>query len=186
MKWIKQLLLIVISTVVVAYLLKWSSDYLGFRSPAFAFFANLLIMVWIALLSQVWVFAYPPGYFVIKPFEKEGRIYEKLGIVFFKKLIRGGSLLIFNPTRHLSENAKSISGLENEMRKAEAGHLTVFLVVLLFACMAMVRGWFDAGGWLLLFSIILNGYPIMLQRYNRIRLHQIVANQNKKAKKQNK
>jgi hypothetical protein len=29
------------------------------------------------------------------------------------------------------------------------------------------RGWWGAEGWTLLFDLLLNGYPVMLQRYNR-------------------
>lgn len=174
MKLLKDFLLIVIATAGVAFLLKWSSDNFGFRSPSFAFLANWLIMAWIALLGQVWVFTYPPRYFTIKPFEKDGKIYKKFGVVFIKKLFRRGPLSIFSPTLHFPGGTDALPKLENELRKAEAGHLTIFLVILLFSGMAMVRGWFDAAGWLLLFAVILNAYPIMLQRYNRIRLHRIL------------
>jgi hypothetical protein len=180
MKALKQLLLVVIATAGLVFLLKWSSDNFGFRSVTFAFLVNWLIMAWIALLGQVWVFTYPPRYFAIKAFEKDGRLYEKLGIVLFKNLVRRGPLSIFSPTLHFSGGSEAIPKLNFEMCKAEAGHLTIFLVMLLFAGIAMVRGWFDAAGWMLLFSVILNGYPIMLQRYNRIRLQQILNKQTKK------
>jgi len=182
MKWIKQLLLIVITTVGVAVLLKWSTDNFGFRSPLFAFIANWLILAWIAILGQTLVFTYPPRYYNIKRFERDGRLYEILGIRVFKKLVRRGPLSIFSPTLRFTGSKSALPMLEKEMRKAEAGHLTIFLVILLFAGMAMTRGWFDAAGWMLLFSAIFNGYPIMLQRYNRMRLYQIV-NKRKQTKK---
>lgn len=181
MKWVKQLFLIVIATVVVAVLLKWLTDNFGFRSAAFAFLANWVIMAWIAILGQTMVFTFPPRYFAIKRFERGGRLYEMLGIRVFKKLVRRGPLSIFSPTLRFSGGKTALPMLEQEMRKAESGHLTIFLVILLFAGMAMTRGWFDAAGWLLLFSILLNGYPIMLQRYNRIRLYQMVNRHKKKA-----
>jgi hypothetical protein len=174
MKIVKQLLVIVIATVGVAVLLIWSRENFGFRSIAFAFLTNWLIMAWIAVLGQTLIFTYPPRYFTIKPFERDGHIYEMVGIRVFKKLVRRGPLSIFSPTLRFSGGKSALPMLEQEMRKGEAGHLTIFLVILLFAGMAMVRGWFDAAAWLLLFSVILNGYPMMLQRYNRIHLYQIV------------
>ena len=30
--------------------------------------------------------------------------------------------------------------------------------------------WLDAAAWLMLFNVPLNAYPVMLQRYNRLRL----------------
>jgi thiosulfate reductase cytochrome b subunit len=56
------------------------------------------------------------------------------------------------------------------MCKSETGHLAIGLVVDLMAGYALLRGWWDAAGWLLLFNILINVYPVMLQRYNRARL----------------
>jgi hypothetical protein len=56
------------------------------------------------------------------------------------------------------------------MRRAETDHVYMFLAVLLVIGQAIVRGWWDAAGWTLLFDILVNGYPVMLQRYNRGRL----------------
>lgn len=56
------------------------------------------------------------------------------------------------------------------MRSAETNHVMMFLVVMLVIAHAIVRGWWDAATWTLLFNILINGYPVMLQRYNRGRL----------------
>jgi hypothetical protein len=56
------------------------------------------------------------------------------------------------------------------MRKAETGHVVIFLIMLLLASYPVFRGWLDAAGWMILFNILINGYPIMLQRYNRFKL----------------
>jgi hypothetical protein len=63
--------------------------------------------------------------------------------------------------------------LDHEMRQAETGHVFIFMLMVLFSGYAWLRGWFDAVGWLLAFNVIINGYPIMLQRYNRIRLQKL-------------
>jgi hypothetical protein len=65
--------------------------------------------------------------------------------------------------------------LEREMRKAEAGHLILFLLMFSLIGYALARGWPDAAGWLLLINILLNGYPATLQRYNRFRLERALA-----------
>jgi hypothetical protein len=63
------------------------------------------------------------------------------------------------------------------MRKAETIHGFHFMLMLLFVSYALLRGWFDAVGWMLAFNVIINGYPIMLQRYNRIKLQELVHRQ---------
>ena len=32
---------------------------------------------------------------------------------------------------------------------------------------AVLRGWWAPAAWTLLFDVVLNGYPVLLQRYNR-------------------
>jgi hypothetical protein len=36
------------------------------------------------------------------------------------------------------------------------------------------RGWVSSAGWLLLFNILIDGYPVMLQRYNRARIEKVL------------
>lgn len=60
---------------------------------------------------------------------------------------------------------------------AETGHAFIFVLMLLFSSYALLRGWFDAVGWMLAFNVIINGYPIMLQRYNRIKLQELIQRQ---------
>lgn len=61
------------------------------------------------------------------------------------------------------------------MRTAEADHVVMFLVTLLPIGHALVRGWWDAAAWTLLFDVLINAYPVMLQRYNRGRLVSLTA-----------
>jgi hypothetical protein len=63
------------------------------------------------------------------------------------------------------------------MRKAETGHALIFVLVLLFVGYGLLKGWLDAVAWTLLFNILINGYPIMLQRYNRIKLRELIHQQ---------
>ena len=43
----------------------------------------------------------------------------------------------------------------------------LFVATLGVVAHAVARGWWGAAGWTLLFDVLLNGYPVMLQRYNR-------------------
>ncbi len=72
------------------------------------------------------------------------------------------------------KTAATLTQLGREMRKAEAGHVAVFMLVLLLAGCALLQGWLDAAAWLSLFNILINGYPVMLQRYNRIKLADLI------------
>ena len=179
MKLFKKIAVFTIATAVAVILIIWSIDAFGFRSPIFALLVNWLAMSWVAIIGQAVDFSYPSGYYEIKDFERTGQIYEYLGIRLFKMLVRRGPLTIFSPTLHLpkEKTASALRHLDGEMRKAETGHVVIFLLILLFIGYALFRGWFDAVGWILLFNIIINGYPIILQRYNRIKLQELILGQ---------
>jgi hypothetical protein len=49
--------------------------------------------------------------------------------------------------------------------------------MLSFTGYALFRRWLDAVAWLLAFNVIINLYPIMLQRYNRIKLEALIQMQ---------
>lgn len=168
---LKRLAIFIVSTLVFLFAFQWLLDEFGFRSIFFAFLVNWLVMSWVAVLGQAISFSLPDAYYEIKPFENGGRIYERLGIRLFKKLVRRGPLTLFSPTLRRKADG-SLHELEPEMKKAEAGHVIIFVLMLIFVGYAGIRGWFDAVGWLMLFNLAINGYPVMLQRYNRIKLHQ--------------
>lgn len=63
------------------------------------------------------------------------------------------------------------------MRNAETMHVLIFLLMFLFVGYALFQGWLDAVGWSLFFNLLLNAYPVMLQRYNRIRLQKLIQQQ---------
>lgn len=167
------------ATLSAAFLVIWSLDAFGFRSPLFALLLNWLAMSWVAIVGQVFHFSLPLSYYDIKAFEQTGQVYERLGVPLFKKLVRRGPLSIFSPTLRFPKD-KTISALQHldhEMRKAEAGHVLIFALMLFFIGYALFQGWFDAVGWMLAFNILINGYPVMLQRYNRIKLQELIQRQ---------
>ena len=136
-------------------------------------------MSWIAIAGQTVFFSFPSRYYDIKSFERTGQVYERVGIRLFKMLVRRGPLSIFSLTLRFPEHRTIavLIYLDREMRKAETGHVFSFLLTLLFIGYALLRGWFDAAGWMLAFNVVINGYPIMLQRYNRIKLQELIQRQ---------
>lgn len=174
---LKKLALFAVATVAAIILVLWTVDSFGFRSPVSAFLINWLAMSWIAIVGQVINLSFAPRYYEAKPFERTGRVYECLGIRLFKKMVRRGPLSIFSPTLRFpkEKTVSALQGLLSEMRKAETGHALIFVLVLLFAGYLLFKGWLDAVVWTILFNILINGYPIMLQRYNRIKLHEFIA-----------
>jgi len=173
----KKLISFTITTSIAIFLIVWSLDAFGFRSPLFAFLVNWLAMSWVALNGQLVQFSFAPRYYTTQPFEHTGQVYERLGTRLFKRLVRRGPLAMFSPTLRFPKDktVPALRTLENEMRKAETGHVLIFVLMLVFVGYALLQGWLDTVAWLLLFNILINGYPIMLQRYNRIKLQYLIC-----------
>jgi hypothetical protein len=179
MEILKKLVVLALVTLAAVALILWSLDAFGFRSPTFAFLLNWLAMSWVAIAGQAVHFSLPQGYYHIQPFERTGHMYERLGVRLFKRLVRRGPLAMFSPTLRFPKDRTIVAlrHLDDEMRKAETGHVCIFMLMLLFISAALLRGWFDAAGWMLLFNVIINAYPVMLQRYNRIKLQELIDQQ---------
>lgn len=169
--------LLVITGIALA-LIVWTFLSFEFRSPMFAFLINWLVMSWVAIMGQFVTFpSLPSIWYAIKPFERSGRVYEQLGVALFKKIVRRGPFTVFSPALRFpaEKTASALSNLENEMRKAETSHTAIFFMILLLNIHPLIKGWFDAIAWLLLFNILFNGYPVMLQRYNRIKIQELTT-----------
>jgi hypothetical protein len=155
------------------FLIQYAGDAFGYRSFFFSFLINWIAMSWIALVGQVIPVLMPSNYYRIRPFEKDGALYELIGIKWFKKLVTWKPLTVLSPTIRLIRMRASLSTLEGEMKKAEAGHLIVFFMLVIFCIYALVHFGFDAALWIMLWNVVLNGYPVLLQRYNRARLMRV-------------
>ena len=174
---LKKILWLIFVTGVALVLIIWIFVSFAFRSPIFAFLVNWLIMSWVAVMGQFVTFPlFPSAYYEIKPFERTGRFYERLGVHLFKKVVRGGLFSVFSPTLRFpaKKTTSALKYLENEMWKAETSHVAIFLLILLLVGYALFKGWWDAVAWLLLINILFNGYPVLLQRYNRIKIQDLI------------
>jgi hypothetical protein len=156
-------------TVTMAVLLAWASESLGARSAWFAFLVVWAPMVWLGTVSRFVRPRLPAAYHALRAFERDGRVYELLGVRLAKRLLRRGPLAVFNPRLHLptARTPERLAGLDQRMRDAEASHFVLLVLMLGVAGHAAARGWWSAAGWTVLFDLVLNGYPVMLQRYNR-------------------
>lgn len=159
-------------TVGVVGLLLWSLASFGARSVWFAFCVVWLPMVWLGTVSRYMVPRLPARFHALREFELDGHIYDLLGVRLVKWLLRRGPLAVFNPDLHMPKerNPGNMAHLEQRMKDAEASHFILLVLTFGVIVHAAVRGWWAAAAWTLLFDMLVNGYPVMLQRYNRARL----------------
>ena len=165
-------LLVTGANAVSGALLVWSARSLGADGVSFAFVIVWLPMTWLGVVSRVARPRLPEHYHALRDFEFDGRLYERLGVRLVKLLLRRGPLALFNPDLHLpvEPTQANLARLDQRMRDAEASHAILLGVTLAVVANAAQRGWWAAAGWTLLFDVLINGYPVILQRYNRILL----------------
>lgn len=162
------------ATIVLVGGLVLAVRWLGPSSAWFAFVVVWWPMVWTGTMSRLVQVRLPDRYHSLRDFERDGRVYERAGVRWAKEALRRGPLAVFNPDLHLPTDRSTarLEQLAQRMRDAEASHAVLFVATLPFVVYAAARGWWSAAVLTLVFDVLMNGYPAMLQRYNRARLAQ--------------
>ena len=169
---VRKAILLAGMTVVGLALLVWSRQAFGARSAVFAFVVVWLPMAWLGVVSRFVRPRLPAAYYALHRFERDGHLYERLGVRLVKRLLRRGPLAAFNPDLHLpvEPTVMNMTHLDQRMRDAEASHFILLVLTFGVVVHAAARSWWGAAAWTVVFDVLLNGYPVMLQRYNRARL----------------
>jgi hypothetical protein len=166
-------LLVALATAVAAAVVLLGLRVLGPASAAFAFLVVWAPMTWLGTVSRVAQPRLPARYHQLRGFEQDPRRYERLGVRVVKRLLRRGPIAVFNPGLHLPSepSPERVARLEQKMKDAEAAHAILFVATLGVVVNAAARGWWLAAVLTLVFDVAMNGYPVLLQRYNRVLLH---------------
>ena len=115
------------------------------------------------------------SYYNEKGWERRGKIYEHLGINFFRKLlVRIGWEKLNKKSNPIEKNTKALMNLHYQTKKSELGHVIILLIVLGFNVLVAFKFGILKSLWLLILNVLLNLYPIFLQRYNRPRIERAI------------
>lgn len=170
----KSLILICIAAVTIA-LVYALVHFIGMKGFAFAMALNFLLMACVLVFTEALKSDFNSSYFKEKNWEKKGKIYESLGINIFRKLLVGiGWEKLNKKSKPVEKNAKALTYLHHRTKQDELGHLIILLIVLGFNIYVAWKFGILQSLWLLVLNIVLNLYPIFLQRYNRPRLERVI------------
>ncbi|NIO11423.1 MAG: hypothetical protein GTO40_26750 [Deltaproteobacteria bacterium] len=170
---LKRTIVTTLASIALLLSLSVSAHFMGFRTVTFAWFANWLCLGWLfVIIRLVGRFQFSDGYHRLRPFERGGRLYRKLGVRGFLHFVRA-----FWRNKYLVYASSFPEQFETQTRQVEAHHGAVFLWLSALSGYAFLRGYYDAVAWLMLFNVPLNAYPILLQRYNRGRVCRVMARQ---------
>jgi hypothetical protein len=163
-----------LATLVAARVLLGAHRRFGPDSRTYALIAVWAPMAWLGTVSHWFAIVLPDGWHRLRPIEADGRAYELLGVRAAKAALRRGPFAAFNPQLHLptEPTPERLALLDRKMREAEASHALLLVGTAAATVHAHRCGRTTAARWMVLWNLLMNGYPVMLQRYNRALLHQ--------------
>ncbi|REG98147.1 glycosyl-4,4'-diaponeurosporenoate acyltransferase CrtO family protein [Flavobacterium aquicola] len=166
------LILIVLITIALTHVLVY---YTGMQGFSFAFSLNFLLMACVLTFTETLKSPLASPYFNEKPWEHKGSVYESLGIHLFRKfLVVTGWEKLNKKTKPVERNAKALINLYYRTKQDELGHLIIFIIVFGFNIFVAFKFGILKSSWLFILNILLNLYPIFLQRYNRPRIERAI------------
>ncbi len=127
----------------------------------------------------------PASYYRIRSFERSGRLYEALGVRLFRWFVPDGDganqwRRRREPTFRIIRNRRHALAFVRRTELGEKSHLVLLVLGGASSAFAWAIGW---AGWALFLGIgnvLVNLYPVLLQRYTRARLLSIVTSHQKR------
>ena len=166
------LVLIAIITIGSACALVYYIKMDGF---AFAWALNFLLMLGVLAFTESLKSQLTSAYYNEKGWEQKGKIYEHLGINFFRKLLVWiGWEKLNKKSAPVEKNTNALMNLHYQTKKAELGHVIILFIVLGFNVFVTFKFGVLKSLWLIILNVLLNLYPIFLQRYNRPRIERAI------------
>ncbi|HSH03153.1 MAG TPA: hypothetical protein VLL52_11590 [Anaerolineae bacterium] len=144
---------------------------IGWNTVGFAFGVQWFLMLWIYLLFRLYPqLRLPKGYYEVGAEEKA--LFEWLGVRRMQKVLwRVPS----NPKIRFKERGKDeLERVTLAMIEAETAHFLLGGVVAAMMVYAGWRGWWLVMGGYLVFNLLFNVYPVLVQRYNRQRIERVM------------
>lgn len=149
--------------------------YIKMDRFSFAWILNFMLMLFVAAFTTALKSQLISPYYSEKEWERRGSIYEHLGINFFKKLlVWTGWERVIRKSNPIEKNTGALVNLHHQTKKSELDHLIILLIVLGFNVFAAFKFGVLESLWLMVLNVLLNLYPIFLQRYNRPRIERIM------------
>lgn len=115
----------------------------------------------------------PASYYRVRQADRLKKWYSLMGGQFFRKFL----LLTFyrkeKGKKYFNGTREGILAFDHNTRQSEFGHLLALLLISLIAGAFLFYGHIYLFGWIMVFNVFLNFYPIPLQRLHRSRTQKL-------------
>jgi hypothetical protein len=172
-KYFKFFFVLAMVVLILASVAFWKGVY----SFVFAWILNLMLMMAILEFTKTFKPKLISTYYKVRKWEDEGKIYKWLGVNWFRKLmVLIGWEKLNKAANPVKKNLEALKHLEYNTRKSEFEHGIIFLIVLALTFFVAFYYGIVQIVWLLSLNILLNAYPVFVQRFNRPRLQKAINN----------
>lgn len=163
-------------TVIIAIFLVSGLVYkVGLQGFLFAWILNFVLMMCVFFFTETLKSEFKSAYYLEKTWEKKGKIYEAFGINLFRKfLVIIGWEKLNKKANPVEKNLQALVHLEYRTKQSELGHIIIFFIVLAFTIYVAITFGIKESLSLIILNLLLNVYPVLLQRYNRPRLQRAI------------
>lgn len=115
------------------------------------------------------------AYFSIRNENRLKRIYKVLGVDYFKYLL----LFTFwgrekNRKKYFNGTKSGLNNFNYQSLQSETGHFLSFINILLFSVLLIFKAYIFLAVLTILINILANFYPVILQRYHRMRIKRVL------------
>ncbi len=174
-KRIRVILMAIIGTAVIAVHWAFAERGTFYFQPILAGLLSVSLTGWVLLIGEAIPLLPPRRYYSCAG--SEVQLYRRLGVPLFGRILsKGPCQFLIGRTMDASWDLKSLENVDRFTRKAEFLHLAALMVLLVPTTYWTLHGWWWGVFWLTFFNVLFNAYPIMLQRYNRVRLRRLFQN----------
>lgn len=149
--------------------------FMKISSLSYAITINFLLMIWISLIELLLKPTLKSSYFDSKSIEREGKIYKYFGVHYYRKLlVISGWEKERKEKTPINKKLTALEYYEYRTRASEFGHGIIAIIIALISIYVFIAYSLKDTIWLVLLNIFLNIYPIIVQRYNRPRVQQVI------------
>lgn len=137
----------------------------------------LLVACFAVGVSVWWL---PASWYQVRGFERSGRLYEKLGVRLFRWFVPDGDAANRwrrrrDPTFRIIRNRPFARAFRHRTELSEKSHLVMLVLGGMSGWFAWALGWPGWALYLTVGNVLVNLYPVMLQRYTRARLSVVLG-----------
>lgn len=153
-----------------------SSEYTIGEQFLLAFLLSMFITGVFAIVGFAWPTSqiFPLSFYALKNPGILKKAYHILGVDLFRK-----ALLIFfwgqqkNRKKYFDGTRNGLQNFIYQSKQSEFGHFASFITTILTSLILLTKGMCLLVGFLTLFNVIGNFYPVILQRYHRLRIDKL-------------